>query len=363
MKQVTGASTNRHWLFSGKLDMAGLFLPVWCCWLICFLLPENILQEEFPLWAWIAIILFIDVSHVWSTLFKTYLDKESRMHHAGILKAAPFLSLLGAFALASASELWFWRVLAYLALFHFIKQQYGFLALYKAKHKDRIQKRVFKDKWVIYFSMIYPVLYWHLMPERHFNWFMEGDFMTINGDGPWWPIAHLLYFIILISWFAEELWQHKKQGKAIVIGKSLWLLTTALNWYLGIVYFNSDIAFSLTNVVAHGIPYMILIIFFTQKKEFHLKGKTNPLKRTFTIVTLVAFLALVEEYFWDMLVNRDKQTFFESLIHYPMAAFEQPYLRALAIAILIVPQSTHYILDAYIWKKNDKNPFLKLITH
>lgn len=363
MKQATGVSTkNQNWLFSKKLDLFGLFLPVWICWGICFALPEQSLEKEFPLWAWVAIILLIDVSHVWTTIFKSYLDKDSRKHHSYILKVTPLLVLISAFALATASELWFWRVLAYLALFHFIKQQYGFLALYKAKHNDWQPKKIFKDKWVLYFSMIYPVIFWHLNPDRNFNWFVDGDFYSASITPSIWIYTNIIYFLILLAWIAEELYSKKQQNKPLIIGKLLWVASTALNWFLGIVYFNSDIAFSLTNVVAHGLPYIILIIFFTDKKD-RTQGKSTPLlSRVVKIVALVFVLALIEEYCWDMLVNRDKQAFFESLFAYPMTAIETPYLRALLIAILIVPQATHYILDAYIWKKNEKNPFLNLIT-
>lgn len=364
MKQVTGVFiNNKHWLFSLKLDLFGLFIPVWICWGICFYLPENTLAQELPLWAWVAIILLIDVSHVWSTLFKSYFDKDSRKNHSYILKAAPLLVLIGAFALVSASEIWFWRILAYLALFHFIKQQYGFLALYKSKHKDWTPKKIFKDKWVIYFSMIYPVVFWHLSPSRNFSWFVEGDFFSLAIHNSMWEFCHIIYFLILIGWCIEEYSSKRKQNKPIIIGKILWLITTGLNWFLGIVYFNSDIAFSLTNVVAHGLPYMILIIFFTKKKD-QFQGKPTPaISHIVKIVTIVALLAILEEYCWDMFVNRDKQMFFENIIQYPIAAFEHPYLRALGIAVLIVPQATHYILDAYIWKNNEKNPFLTLITH
>jgi hypothetical protein len=32
-----------------------------------------------------------------------------------------------------------------------------------------------------------------------------------------------------------------------------------------------------------------------------------------------------------------------------------------AIAILAMPQQVHYIVDGFIWKMNDKNPYLKPI--
>ena len=37
------------------------------------------------------------------------------------------------------------------------------------------------------------------------------------------------------------------------------MVTTALCWGLGIVVFNSDYAFTVTNVIIHGVPYMALV--------------------------------------------------------------------------------------------------------
>jgi len=48
-----------------------------------------------------------------------------------------------------------------------------------------------------------------------------------------------------------------------------------------------------------------------------------------------------------------------------MFYFEWSYsnraLNAVFVAILSAPQVTHYILDAYIWKTNKDNPFLKKV--
>ena len=84
-----------------------------------------------------------------------------------------------AFALSSISFHVFWRCLAYVAVYHFIKQQYGFMRIYKAKAKD-FRKKIFKDNFIIYLSMLYPVLYWHLNLDRNFSWFVENDFFQIS---------------------------------------------------------------------------------------------------------------------------------------------------------------------------------------
>ncbi len=343
-----------NWLFSKKHDLLILFFPVWLCWVGAFSLPEEIRGIEAPLWVWVVFVLGIDVSHVWSTLFRTYLDKEEFKNHRKTLITAPLLGFLLAFVLASISIFWFWRVLAYVALFHFIKQQYGFMRIYKAKAKD-FKKQWLKDDFIIYLSMLYPVLFWHLGPHRDFSWFMTGDFITSPSllGSALLPIFNVLFFLLIGLWFIQELATSTK----LPIGKVLWVLTTAGNWYIGIVHFNSDVIFTITNVVAHGVPYVALILFY-QKGKTSFTGVSTYLPMA-VIVSILA-LAMVEEYFWDLLVNQEKKAFFSSFLPY----FESPISWiwvAFFTALLSLPQITHYIIDGFIWKNNKANPYLKKI--
>ena len=209
------------------------------------------MQREVPLWIWVVFILGIDVSHVWSTLFRTYLDKDEFKRHQYILTYTPVICFIMVFAVVNYSTGLFWRLLAYFALFHFIKQQYGFLALYKARAGHFGIKKWLSDKWVIYMSMIYPVLFWHLKSDRNFSWFETGDFVNLKTLMQQIPgfsthlldqvlmVANVLYWLVLCAWLAEEIWRVQRHQIHFSTGKVLWVFTTAVNWYLGIVYFNS----------------------------------------------------------------------------------------------------------------------------
>ena len=69
-------------------------------------------------------------THVYGTLFQTYLDPVRRRERRTLLWVAPLAYYAAGVAMHSAGGLWFWRALAYLAVFHFIRQQYGGLRLY-----------------------------------------------------------------------------------------------------------------------------------------------------------------------------------------------------------------------------------------
>ena len=72
---------NYHWIFNRRLDLSLLLIPVWLCWLVFLFLPERWVTIDLPLWAWVVFILGLDISHVWSTLFRTYLDPVELSQH------------------------------------------------------------------------------------------------------------------------------------------------------------------------------------------------------------------------------------------------------------------------------------------
>lgn len=365
---------NRAWLFSKNIDLIALFLPVWLTWLACFLVSDDLLNAEVPVWFWVVFIIGIDVSHVWSTLFRTYFDPQEFRLHRRLLILTPLVCMAIAAIVATNSVSLFWTLMAYLALYHFIKQQYGFMQLYRARLGFFKLHKVISDKFVIYWSMLYPVLYWHLNTKRNFEWFVEGDFYNLRmllNHVPFWDeqfhliftnACNVIYFAILIFWCIEDYLVHKRRATSFPIGKWLWVWTTAGNWYIGIVYFNSDFAFSLTNVVAHGIPYLVLIFFYIEKKKQLNSVPLTTIKVTGHIVwmsLIVLILAFGEEYIWDMLIYRDNMHFFESILRYPMNALDDPVFIGFALAFLSVPQVTHYVLDGFIWKANARNPYVR----
>jgi hypothetical protein len=165
------------------------------------------------------------------------------------------------------------------------------------------------------------------------------------------------------GWLIEEFLLIQKKINTLSYGRILWLLTTLFNWYLGIIFFNSDVAFTLTNVVAHGIPYLALIIFYQIKKD-SFKGLLTQKRTVWIILSIISFsflFAFGEEFLWDMLINRDKERFFTSIINYPMESIVNSTWQIITLVLLSLPQVTHYILDGFIWKMNDANPHLKHI--
>ena len=64
----------------------------------------------------------------------------------------------------------------------------------------------------------------------------------------------------------------------------------------------------------------------------------------------LVLLALLEEWGWDRLVWHENGALF------PGAALDAgPLLLSLLVPLLALPQATHYLLDAWIWKVKPEN--------
>jgi len=356
-----------NWIMSKPLDLLLWFIPVWILWIIFFSNSNYFENIELPIWAWVVFILGFDVSHVWSTIFRTYLDKDEFKSHKKLLIFAPILVFLISVILLNIDILLFWRVMAYVAVFHFIKQQYGFLMLYKFKAKEK-HKQIISDKFIIYFATLYPIVFWHFNSQSNINWFVENDFFkfTLVYDNPTlnntiFLYCNIIYWLIIGGYLIQEIFKSKQYK--VSLPKLLWVVTTAINWWFGIVYYNSDVIFSITNVVAHGLPYISLIYFYKIRKDEivaqqHFKI-SKKIKFLLILIGSILLVALIEEYIWNVFIYGEHLSFFNSIIPYQFEELSSNWAIILVVSLLALPQQTHYLIDGFIWKFNSSNPHIK----
>jgi hypothetical protein len=366
LKSDATALPKQPWLASVKWDCTLIIGPAIIASVIalaCKPIFDN--SQYMPLWAWVTLVLCVDVAHVYSTLFRTYFDKRSLAEHHALLVAIPIVCWVVGWLLYRTDDMYFWRALAYLAVFHFIRQQFGFVALYSRKDPQEFLKLRWLDQLCVYTVTLYPLLYWHTHLPRNFNWFVSGDFVKVIP-----PVVNdfgLAFYVLTISvYLAKELFLFRLTG-FVNAPKNLILFGTALSWWVGIVALNSDLAFTMTNVVAHGIPYMALIWLYhnrTGRDSANSEtvtgdaSKGKPLWSNLLLSFAPAFLlflvvlAYLEEGFWDGLVWREHLSFFAPFASLPVIS--DATTLSVLVPLLSLPQSTHYVLDGFIWRVKDK---------
>lgn len=343
-----------NWLYTPLHDFIFILAPPFVVLFILFLLPSGLLQsQDLTDYQWLWLVLAVDVAHVYSTLFRTYFDKDERKYYGNMFWLIPFVCFAAGIFLYALSDHVFWRVLAYLAVFHFIRQQYGFMRLYSRGEDQKIAdiKSAFIKKFdavVIYILTLYPIWYWHTH-NRNFVWFTDSDFFQVDFND--YRVPFFIYITSIILYICKELWGLLKT-KQLNVGRNLIVLGTGLSWYFGIVYFNGDLAFTALNVVSHGIPYMALIWFYKKKenKSQTLLTKTILLRWGWTVLILcVLIFAYAEEALWNGLVWQEHQAIFPFIKVFSEFDFTGHFVWL--VPLLSLPQTTHYVLDGFIWKK------------
>ena len=310
------------------------------------------LHDETPGWAWVPAVILCDVAHVWSTVFRTYLDPAERRARPALLAVVPVLGLTASVGLFALGELTFWRALAYVAIFHFVRQQYGWVSLYRARAGETTRAGRFVDAAAIYAATVWPLLHWHTHLPRRFSWFVAGDIVSVPSFVM--AIATVLYVAALSAYAIRSaiMWRRGTPNP----GKDVVVVTTAVAWYVGIVLFDSDYAFTVTNVFMHGIPYFALVFVHARarSKAASAAAPAAPSlaeRLTRHVLVYLAFLWLIaftEELVWDRAVWHERGWLFGD-------AWSVGGWKLVIVPLLALPQLTHYVLDGFIWRRRS-NP-------
>jgi hypothetical protein len=340
------------WIYTPKFDWAAIIGPPVAVTLLVLIFGKQLEAMDSPLWLWVLLVIGIDVSHVYSSLFRTYFDREEFSKRRKLYLMVPLLSWgIGVLIYGLAGPVFFWACVAYFAIYHFVRQQYGFFMLYRrGEATGTWEYRL--DQLVIYLATVYPLVYWHTYP-RAFQWF---EYFEVAQIPVTWPelALRIIYIACLVVFTAKELWKARASGR-INLGKMALLYATAAAWATGIVMFNGDLTFALINIVSHGIPYMALVWIYQYRKRARPELSSNPFMRFFQwryvplYVAALFLLAFFEEGLWDWFVWKEHGELFGG---FHMAA-PATFLMIL-VPLLTMPQVTHYVLDAFIWRVSKK---------
>ena len=357
------------WLFSPTVDLAAfLGSALLSLALLAIGHQLGVLHGDSPEWTWVTAILLIDVAHVWATAFRVYFDPEEFKRRRGLYLVTPATAFAIGWAVYSEyGSLIFWRLLAYLAVFHFVRQQYGWVALYRNRGRETGRLGYWIDSTAIYLATIYPLVWWHAHLPRQFGWFLDfsRDFLSLPQTAD--QLLAPVYWLALLAYFARSLWRGIYFGQWNP-GKDIVVAATAICWHVGIITFNSDYAFTVTNVVIHGVPYFVIVYWSWSRSREPAEEQDNadpgtawslfrPVNGGSQFSRLIVFfatlwaLAFVEELLWDRGVWHERTWLFG-------AGWQADDYAAVLVPLLAVPQVTHYILDGFIWKRRS-NPTLQ----
>jgi len=347
-----------QWIFSKKFDLTIFLTPLAVAALspLCLLLEPF---EQMPFWAFILFMVSFDVAHVWTTLYRTYMDKEELARRKWLYLAPIPIFLAASFRIHYYSPVLFWTLLAYVAIYHFIKQNYGFLTLYKYKMGETSTFDYYLDKTALWMGALGPVLWWHASPHRQFDWFNAEEQFIFHLDPAFHGDILMVYFTVLGLYIARQFYA-RHMGQPFNPGKQIIMGAHYLTWAVGIGFTQNPIISAAFLNLFHGIPFMAIVWYYCNRKWSE-KGRPASMirylshkKRWLTFYLVVLVLAISEEALWDGLVW---QTYIPDFFN--LAVQETaPVPLSMWVAVLSLPQIMHYFLDGFIWRLNKSNPDL-----
>lgn len=341
------------WLFGPRTDLLAFGgSALLSCALVAGARLAGVAPGPLPEWGWLVLVVGVDVAHVWSTLFRTYFDREEVARHRLRYLGIPAALWAAGVLLYWHGSLTFWRVLAYLAVFHFVRQQVGWAAVYRARAGQRDKLDRLLDDATVYTATLYPLLHWHArIRETDFAWFVKGDFIDLGATAATLlPAARAAWLVLLVAFALRQL-QLLLTERVLHLGKIVVVATTALVWWLGIVATNSDFEFTVTNVVIHGAPYFVLLWSYARERRAESPdslGSHIVAGGVGAFAGVLVLFAFAEEMLWDRLIWHDRPWLFDST-----GSELGPIAAALLVPLLALPQATHYALDAVLWRRGD----------
>eukprot|EP00929_Paragymnodinium_shiwhaense_P071362 TRINITY_DN36289_c0_g1_i1.p1 TRINITY_DN36289_c0_g1~~TRINITY_DN36289_c0_g1_i1.p1 ORF type:complete len:362 (+),score=37.27 TRINITY_DN36289_c0_g1_i1:72-1157(+) len=349
------------WVFSPSVDFTAFFLPTLVA--LCYIpICRSIDPETVPLVHYCLLVVSVDVAHVWTSLLRA--DSEARSRRPMLFYGSPFvLFVILAAAHYLLGESVFWTIVAYMAIHHFTKQHYGLICLYKARAGERSKV----DFWLDWLSALtaawVPVLVMHASATGKFKWFNNGEKFIFRLPESAKPLLWFLYAAVALVWLSRFAY-------LAAVGKpnymKLWVMLGAwLTWFMGGCIEHEVLSLAFINLI-HGISSMVLVYQVSQRRfgdwEKKAPDSMDLLDRLCLFLSrpghwpvylvFIVSIAAVEEFLWDSLVYHIYLPE-ERLVHL------SPVSKTIASAALVLPQVTHYYLDAFLWKMDGSNPGLR----
>ena len=241
----------------------------------------------------LAWAIIFDGTHFFATLSRTYFDTEERQLHPRLLWGSlAFFGLGPALYLAGYGNLFF-SFAALWAYYHLVKQQYGFMVLYKNKNHDLARLDNAIDRVFLALALWYPFAHFMLanMATRHSGLFNVGSFGPVLEEMLWWGSA------ASAGAFAARQLQKLWRGEPLNAPKQL-LLAAAIpmHWTVFAMVRRDAFGYMLATpalTIFHNIQYHRLIWFHNRNKyeaadAAQRHGWATVISHRFTIYAAVA---------------------------------------------------------------------------
>lgn len=334
-------------------DLVLIHLPTYLI-LLYFSFFRNELTEVHwhkELITFIALVL-VDNGHVYTTLWRTYLNKKELLSHHYYQTFPPICFFL-ILVFTQVALPWFWVFVVYFTLYHNLRQLYGFYRWYGSLHqlKDRILNFLF------YALCLCPVFIFHTAKARvGFNYYHAGDSLNFE-NALLNQISWGIYFTLGLGFVLYAGFITFRRKNLAVWPMFLFMVTSFVLYGLAFIPARTSLEIIGPLAFSHGISYFGAIALSmyrlpTQQKEWpdfsRLFFKSGIVGISILVVLTAIVFGVADDFFQERFIDDEVNNL--------------SLLQSLFIALWVTPLFSHYYFDSKLWRHTNKDFSSLLIT-
>lgn len=300
-------------------------------------------------------VLLIDWAHIFAQWHRIYYNPlESRLakwiYPASYLALIPLVALYVHYVDLRHLDV----LLVYFVIYHFIKQQFGFIRIYSKidGRKTPLESRA--ETAFIYLSMWTPVIYWHInFPKKDFYWSV--NFLKLPYIESIFYLVATLYALSAGFYVWTELRRWKKNS-VINIPKNLAVLAGALGWGSISLFPEISVLIMFTVVLTHDVSYTALVWMMarrdhkiTYKKVKWFSWWSGP-GMIFYVGVLIAGSHFIMVIHQELARDAELNYFLYGKIFNHITSSAREW-QSFGWALFFATQAHHYFIDRFLWKK------------
>ncbi len=324
----------QKYLFSNrKQELIYFYTPVFLTCLL-FLIPNESSQWLFQLPLIYIGLQMIDSGHIWPSFLIAYSSERAKI----ILRLLPVIVLVIYLLIGFYFDKFgIYRLHAYLAAFHFIRQQYGILKLSSNLNPSRsswINKTEFYSIYAITISSLIGRM------SNEGVWMRDADLIQI--PELYFHPAMTIFFFTVLLYSSLVLYSYFKYQEFFL---SRFLIYTSAIFAWGVIGFTKLPIIALFPLF-HDLPYLGLIYrypnpWLKRVKTYLSKIRFSTVNSSFLVLVVITiFIGSIVEFslyrYLDLHVDEDLSN----------------SLKVLLCSIAFLPTTTHYLIDGFIWRKD-----------
>lgn len=354
---------SQPWVINWYSDILGFFLaPFVFLTMGFFRVPPFDGENPRLLENMIFLVLFLDWAHIFAQYPRIYSNPlESKrlkwIYPISYILLIPIMTFL--VHLTGGYEID--TFLVYFVVFHFIKQQFGFIKIFsktdglKSKF-DKLAEDIF-----FYLTMYAPVFYWHVKgPNYAYKWidlFFKPPFLKYL----LWPVLGL-YLVSFVYYLYSEVRRTRANGM-FNIPKNLSILTAAMTWGAVSLFPDAAKLVIFTVTFTHDLSYTYFVWAIGRRDRVYVKKKIEWLSWTsvpgFFLYTAALIVLSDIIMVIHMEMTKDQNWTYWVWGHtFNWITKQSGWMLSLGWAIFFSTQAHHYFIDRFLWKKEKDMEFM-----